>query len=292
MGSLSMMDIVVITIGAVILLVYIILFILGSRHADLFLVLDDKEFPVKEVYFVGYAFWELLNISYQSESDTTTRKMLSVLYGPEYVDFYIRAVYSQKIAMALTIACFALPAYAFSGGSLLAFVAILGIAVFAYFYYGRDLPDRIEKRKADMMSEFSEVVSKLALLVNAGMILHDAWRVTAESGQSSIYQEMQKSVREVRNGKPEGEAIFAFGQRCMLPEIKKFSTTLIQGMNKGNSELSAMLITQSKEVWSTKQQMVMREGELASDKLLLPILIIFIGILIMVLVPIFSGIGG
>ena len=52
-----------------------------------------------------------------------------------------------------------------------------------------------------------------------------------------------------------------------------------------------MLTLQSKEVWNTKQQLMRRKGELANNKLLLPILIVFIGILIMVVVPIFAGIG-
>lgn len=292
MNNLDTANLVIIGFGFALLLVWLFLYARGMKYANLFMVLNDEDFPMKDIYFVGYALSELRKTNFQSESQTETRKMLSVLYGNEYVDYYIRAVYSQRVSMSLTIACFALPAYCFSEGSILAFLFIIAAAIFAYIYYGRALPNKIEQRKNDMISDFSEVVSKLALLVNAGMILQEAWEKVSVSGNTEIYEEMQKSVQEMHNGRPASEAIFAFGQRCMLPEIKKFATTLIQGFSKGNAELSLMLKQQSKEVWGTKQQIVMRQGELANDKLLLPILIIFIGILIMVLVPIFSGIGG
>ena len=292
MKSLERIDFIIIGMGCILLTFWFFLYIRGKKNANLFMVLDDTDYPVKELYFVGFALCELLKLNFQKEEDTATRKMLSVLYGNDYVDYYIRAIYSQRVTMSLTIGCFAMPAYCFSEGSILIYLAIMAFAMFAYYYYGKTLTDKIEKRKLDMLSDFSEVVSKLALLVNAGMILPDAWRKVSESGNTEIYMEMQQSVKAVQNGMPETEAIFGFGQRCMLPEIKKFATTLIQGINKGNAELSIMLKQQSKEVWGTKQQVVRRQGELANDKLLIPILIIFVGILVMVLVPIFAGIGG
>ena len=52
-----------------------------------------------------------------------------------------------------------------------------------------------------------------------------------------------------------------------------------------------MLQQQSKEVWAAKKQDIKRQGEKAASKLLIPVLIMFIGILIMILIPIFTNIG-
>ena len=142
-----------------------------------------------------------------------------------------------------------------------------------------------------MISEFSEVVSKLALLVNAGMTLHEAWEEVAVSGKGEIYSEMQTSVENMRNGMAEVDAIFTFGQQCMVPQIKKFSSTIITSLQRGPDDLAQMLLQQSKEVWAMKQQIMRRQGEVANSKLLFPIVITFIGVLIMVIVPIFSSIG-
>ena len=44
-------------------------------------------------------------------------------------------------------------------------------------------------------------------------------------------------------------------------------------------------------MWETRKQDVVRQGELASGKLMIPMLIMFAGILVMVLVPVFSNLG-
>lgn len=48
------------------------------------------------------------------------------------------------------------------------------------------------------MGDFSEVVSKLALLTNAGMILREAWELTANAGEGIFYEEMQTAVAEMK----------------------------------------------------------------------------------------------
>ena len=123
------------------------------------------------------------------------------------------------------------------------------------------------------------------------MILREAWERVAYSKEGVIYQEMRRSVIDMQNGAAEVDAIFTFGQRSLLPEIRKFASTLIQGTTKGNSDLAAMLTEQSKEVWALKKQQVHRQGELANNKLLLPMCVTFIGILIMVIVPVFNNLG-
>ena len=96
---------------------------------------------------------------------------------------------------------------------------------------------------------------------------------------------------EMNNGLSEIDAISSFAARSMLPEIRKFSSTIIQGLIKGNSELAMMLQEQSSDVWELKQQMARREGEKASAKLLIPMMIMFMGVLLMIIVPIFSNLG-
>ena len=44
-------------------------------------------------------------------------------------------------------------------------------------------------------------------------------------------------------------------------------------------------------VWDLKKQLVRRAGELANTKLLIPMCITFIGILLMIMIPIFANLG-
>lgn len=206
------------------------------------------------------------------------------------MEYYLRLTYARAVTYGMLLFLLAFVLYGFSGeiGALLIMFLFSGVSV----YYVMTLaPKQIEKRSEQLLSDFSEVVSKLALLTNAGMILREAWTVTADAGEGIFYQEMKHAVSEMENGISDVEAIRRFGLRCMMPEIKKFSATVIQGIQKGNSELSSMLQDQSAEVWALRKQQVRRQGEKAASKLMIPIFIMFIGILIMVIIPIFSNLG-
>ena len=291
MAVIQLMDIVVLAIGIAILAVWFLLFLQGRKNSWMFEQLDDEDYPVKELYFIGYALLDKLDPQFRSKKDRQLRKELNVLYGEKYADYYIRVVYSQQITMALTVLALAAPMYFFTGGSFLLFLMMIMFSGVAFYYYGTTTKEKINKRSEKLLSEFSDVVSKLALLVNSGMILREAWERAAYSKEGTIYGEMRRSVIEMQNGKSETDALFGFGQRCMMPEIKKFASTLIQGIVKGNEDLALMLTQQSKEVWEMKKQHAHRQGELANNKLLLPMCLTFVGILIMIIVPVFANLG-
>ena len=121
------------------------------------------------------------------------------------------------------------------------------------------------------------------------MILREAWEEVAFSNNGVFYKEMQKVVEDLNNGIGESDAFHEFGVRCVIPEAKKFASTIIQGIQKGNSQLSKDLQAQSTEVWEQKKQIVMRKGEKAANRLMFPVFLMFGGILIMILIPIFAN---
>lgn len=287
---LEIKDYIVFGIGAVLLGIWLVLFFTGLKYASLFDALTEKEFPLKEIYFVGYAALELVHYSYKSKHDRKLRKELSVLFGEKYAEYYLRVIHAQEITMSLTLAILGFALYGVAD-DIAVLVVLLIFAGLAYYYFGTLTEKRILKRSEEMLRDFSNVVSKLALLTNAGMILRDAWTEIAFSGETTIYREMQTSVEEMNNGISEIDAIFRFGKRCIIPEIKKFSSTIVQGLVKGNNELAMMLQAQSREVWMLKKQDIHRQGEKAASRLLIPVVIMFVGILIMVIVPIFTNLG-
>lgn len=287
---LSTLDYIIYGTGGVLLVFWFVCFFCGLKQASLFDAITEKEFPLKELYHVGYFILGLFRYSYHSKFDRKLRKELVIFYGEKYADYYLRVIHAQMISVTYLIALLAFPMYGFSN-SVAGLLIILLLAGTAYYYFRTVTSKRILKRSEEMLRDFSNVVSKLALLTNAGMILREAWTEIAYTGGTAIYREMQTSVEEMNNGVSEIDAIFRFGKRCIIPEIKKFSSTLVQGLIKGNSELAMMLQTQSREVWMLKKQDIRRQGEKAASKLMIPIVIMFIGILIMIIVPIFTNLG-
>ncbi len=290
MFGLSQLDSYMIIIGAVSLVIWWLLYLNGLRYSSMFDSLDDKEFRFKSLYGMGYGILQMIRYKYKSKGDRKLRQQLEVLYGEKYCEYYLRVIHSQQISMAITVFVLSFAVYGLSS-EIAAFAIMLMFSGVAYYYFGTLTSKKLLARSEQLLHDFSEVVSKLALLTNAGMILKEAWQEVAFAGDGIIYSEMRTTVSEMNNGVAEIDAIYNFGMRCMIPEVKKFASTVMQGMEKGSGDLSIMLTEQSKEVWQMKKQLVRREGERASSKLLFPLCIMFIGILIMILVPIFTNLG-
>lgn len=290
MAFLSVQDVVIMFIGIIVLAVWLFIYITNMKYANIFDQLDSSEFRLNELYFMGYGVLEKLKYDYYSKNNRELKKNLSVLYDEKFADYYLRVVRSQQVTFFLLLLVFAFIMYGFTAeiGML---GMMIGVAILLAFHAGGAPKRKIEERSDELMSEFSEVVSKLALLTDAGMILKEAWEEIAYSEEGTIYNEMKRAVEDMKNGVSEIDAISSFGQRCMVPEIKKFTSTLVQGLSKGNKELSVMLSKQSAEVWDIKRQIVRRKGEKAQSKLLIPMILMFIGILVMIMIPIFSNLG-
>ena len=121
------------------------------------------------------------------------------------------------------------------------------------------------------------------------MVMRDAWDKVAATGTGVLYQEMQITKEEFRNGVSELEAYRNFADRCAVKEIRRFSSTMIQNLQKGNAEIAFFLREMADELWEEKKHLAKRKGEAANSRLMLPTGMIFLGILIMIMVPAFAG---
>lgn len=288
---ISVVSIVILLIGTVYTGLWIMLLLTGSKYDPLVANLDDEDFKYHDIFIVGFKIMELSKFEYNTKHDRQLRQQLAVLYPQKYNEYYLRVIYAQRATIASIVLFFAFPVYAFTE-NILYFILVIGFAAFTFYYYGTLQKEKIDKRNEELLNDFCEVVSNLALLTNAGSILKDAWKQVAEGGEGLIYDEMRLVLIDMNNGVSDSDAIYKFGNRCMVPEIKKFSATVIQGLAKGNKELALTLQTQSGELWHLKQQLIKRQAEKANSKLLIPMCVMFIGVLVMIIVPIFSNIGG
>lgn len=283
-------QIILMSLGTVLLCGWIALFVVGRKHAPLFEAISEKEFPLRELYPIGYTALEMTGYSFRSRGDLQLRQLMDVLFTRQYAEFYMRAVRAQQVTIGLTllVASFGLYGITRSESFLVLLIILSGLAA---YYYGDQVRTRVRQRGEAMYRDFCDMVSSLALLTNAGMILREAWTQTSLSGEGVLYEEMRLAVTAMHNGTPDAEAIQQFGARSMLPEIKRFTSTLVQSIQRGGADLPMILTGQSTESWHLKKQAVQREGNKAGSKLLFPMILMFGGILVMVVVPMFLSLG-
>lgn len=287
---LSTLSIVVMAIASVLTALFIIFLLAGSKYNNMIEPLNSKEFPLCELYGVGFAVLALFRYNYTSKGERKRRQQIALIYGEQHSEYYLRVNAAQRITLTFLLAVVGFVLYGLVNDYLI--IGVFLMFAFTAYYYVATLPQtKVEKKSTQILSDFADVASKLALLVNAGMIMKEAWEKVAYTGESELYQEMQRVCVNMHNGMSEVDAYTEFGSRCTSPEIKKFTSTVVQGLVKGNRELVEMIKQQSREIWEAKRHRVKQQGEKAASKLLIPICIMFIGIIIMIIIPIFSNLG-
>lgn len=159
------------------------------------------------------------------------------------------------------------------------------MAFLAVYYVEEQIDNKVSDRKEELLSDFPQVLSKLTLLINSGMVVREAWNLVSKSGTGVLYHEMQETTIEFQNGVTELEAYSNFATRCGIKEIRKFAATMVQNLQKGNAELAFVLKDMTSEMWEEKKNLCKRKGEATNSKLMIPTGLIFLGILMLIMAP-------
>lgn len=180
---------------------------------------------------------------------------------------------------------------------------ILGLVAAVGICFGRANEEKKRQliRSRQMEGDYPEFISKLTLMLSAGMSFNNAWDRMGEEykeykeknpGYSRfLYEEMVITSREIQGGLSIRTGIENFCGRLKLPAYKRFGTLLLQSMDKGMSGLCQSLDYEVMQAFQEKKAKTQIMGEEASTKLLLPMGILLFIVLIIVIAPAFMSIG-
>ena len=274
-------------LATVLVLLWIVLAVKYEKaYKPIIQSIDPKKYKYPELFCVGFALMRLLKIDSKSKKARKRVKETSEAQGRQYAEYYFYVINAEKWTYGFTVlVLFGL--FAALGNEPMALLIGIVIAFLAMWYIDELLNDKLTERRDELLADMPQVLSKLTLLVNSGMTLRDAWKKVAFGGDKVLYREMQATVEDMQNGLSELESYRSFADRCAIKQIRRFTSTMIQNMQKGNAEVSFFLKELSDEMWEEKKHLVKRKGEAANSKLLIPTAMIFIGILIMIMVPAF-----
>lgn len=169
---------------------------------------------------------------------------------------------------------------------------LLGLLAATALFWQKDcvLPEKQKKREAELMRDYASVVSKLTLLLGAGMTLRMAWERIVEDGmkhkrKSALHEEMQVTYYELKQGVAEGMAYKNFGRRIGLKPYRKLGNLLEQNLRRGNTGLSKLLEAEVTESFELRKSRALIAGEEASSKLLIPMFLMLLVVLVICIAP-------
>lgn len=151
---------------------------------------------------------------------------------------------------------------------------------------------RQEEREKALRNAYPEFVTRMALMMGAGMTVRAAFRKLSEgNGTPALIEEMQITCHEMDSGISEGQAYIRFGQRCRLKQYRKLGTLLTQNLKKGSKGLLAELEKEAHEALEEKKSNARALGEEAGTKLLLPMIGLLVISMMIIIVPAYGNFG-
>lgn len=181
--------------GWVSAVVFIVLYLGGSKKYKVEAeAVDQEKFLLPDIFVVGMSVIRTFNINTARKS-AKKRQMLSELFGRDYMSFYSMIMTAASISYVLLLLpiAFFLGALANSPILVILFAAIAALLI---WFTSSKLDTALTEQHEEILLDYPNVLSNLALLVNAGMMLRDAWRTVGESGTRKLYREMQNVTKK------------------------------------------------------------------------------------------------
>lgn len=161
-----------------------------------------------------------------------------------------------------------------------------------------ELEQRKEKqkqRRQSMQLDYPDIVSKMAILMGAGMSVTQAWNIICARYMQErekrlrkiqpAYEEMVVTSYEIQDGVSERTAFQKFGERTGVGEYHRFSRILVQSMQKGNKGICQMLEQESEDSFENRRLIAKKLGEEASTKMLVPLMMMMGIVMAVIMVP-------
>lgn len=278
------LQLVLLILASILSVLFIVYLVKGKNYTSWVEGLNDKEYFLKDIYVVGFALNDTNLFRLRGKLERDLKKNSKLVWDNIYYEYYANLAWAQFLSLGLLIMAGGLVCATLLGGE--AAIMIVGItALFVMAAWNlclSKMKESVAKRRTECVLEFPNMVSKLSLLINSGMVLREAWFLVAGGKEGALYELMQKACECMNNGESDVAAIYKFGVLSDSVEIKKFTSAMVQGIEKGNSELADFLIAQASELWAHKRQLALQQGEIAAGKLIIPLGLMFGGIILII----------
>jgi len=203
---------------------------------------------------------------------TRLRRNLIAAGSPEGItpdEFLGLVVVSTLVMLAAGVATFALlswSGYASLGLPMCLFFTMLGILLPLLW-----LRDKLKSRKMSISRSLPYALDLLTLGVESGLdFTATLARIVKKLGDQPLAYEFAELLRQIRMGRPRGDALRDLGERVDVPELSSVVGSLIQADELGAS-LGPVLRIQSEQIRVRRSQRAEKLASEAPVKMLLPL---------------------
>ena len=176
-----------------------------------------------------------------------------------------------------------------------AFVLVFGL--FIVWADRKRLEDKEWIRIQSLKKEYSELISRLVLLLYTGQTMRMAFFSIAESYSKAIrknniqrneaFEEILIACKQMKSGTTEIKAYENLADRCALQCYRTLSILLIQNQKRGSKGMIQTLELEVMNEFAEKKRRVKSAGEIASMKLMIPLGMMLMIVFALLMIPAF-----
>lgn len=214
---------------------------------------------------------------------TKLKIILRNQYGDSLLNYNITNFASKKIMYSFYLICINLMIYPIIH-NLLIFILILIFIIFINLYFDFDIKIKYSEYKNSIKNDLPNIISRMSLLIQSGIPTRECINIVSRFEKEESY--LKKINTLVSNGMSENEAYNLMISRSDDILIRKFLSILLQNLEKGSDNITDSLDLLRKESDEFRRNNIIIKTQEANRKLLIPNIMVFLGIMLMIMVPI------
>lgn len=176
------------------------------------------------------------------------------------------------------------------GLSIAAYFIIMSITLVLIYMPIDNLIQLKKKRLSLIRKELPKLVLKLNLLCNAGLTLSKSFEHIIKENENFFQKELSSIYKQVKEGKTFIECGKKFINTYKQKELIYFFRIITQAQMQGSRSFLQQLEALRMELQFSRLNNAKKQSEMADAKLLLPLTMVFVGIMLIVIVPVFMSI--
>jgi len=225
-----------------------------------------------------------------SQEDIPGKKNASI-YAYYLIGNLLSFIYVGVMVGIILIELVLLSGNSFSASAMVGLGAAMVFFILGYLPYDT-IRSLASNRKAKIDAEFPDALSKITLLVIAGLNITKALEETVEGNKGLIYDELRVVIEESDRGATMEKSLLRMKMRCENEFLDKTVAVLSKSYTGGNTNLAESLAAINTDCWLEKKHNARRMAEVVQSKLYIPTMLMFLGILVVIIVPALSAFGG
>ena len=130
---------------------------------------------------------------------------------------------------------------------------------------------KADRRQKELAKAFPEALDLLAITVEAGLGLEQAFQVVTEDLEGPLAEELNRMLREIELGVSRREALGGLRERVCVPEVSAFVVALVQADRMGIA-IADVLRVQASQARLARRQRAREQAAKAPVKILFPVI--------------------